>query len=319
MITERDELYGRDGVRFIADEGLLGAMNAALTLAAPLLVTGEPGCGKTDFAFAVARWAAADQMGIDPKRWTPSEPDHGVLDCYIRSDTTARALLYHYDSLRHFADAQQHDGKFKPAAHYIELMPLGRALCAPRRRVVLIDEIDKAPRDLPNDLLRELDQRRFRIPEISQEGDTVEVSSHGVTLAHDMGDPARHPAPIVIITSNEERQLPDPFLRRCVFFNIPFPEEARLSEILNVWFEGEISARDRGEACRSFVALRKVQGLTKKPGTSELIAWVRALNRLGLLDKLRKIPDEIGTQGELIPLASCLLKLRSDLERVGLV
>ncbi|MEZ4464387.1 MAG: AAA family ATPase [bacterium] len=159
-----DQLWGRSpDHRYLPDEALIAATNVAIALGLPLLLTGEAGCGKTDFAFAIARF----QSGKG-RAWDPDDADDGLLDCYVRSDSRARDLLYHYDAVRRFGDA--HHGQQVRAAdprYYIELRNLGRALAEAevrgRQRVVLIDEIDKAPRDLPNDLLRELDQGRFEI------------------------------------------------------------------------------------------------------------------------------------------------------------
>ena len=210
----RGDFFGQDRYPYHPHQGLVAAANTALLLGVPLLLTGEPGCGKTDFA-----WAAARKLGREP------------LCCYVRSDTRARDLLYHYDAVRRFADAQ--GNRAEEAARpqgYIDLMPLGQALLAPQQEVVLIDEIDKAPRDLPNDLLRELDQGHFDIPEIPPDaplgpalGAAAGDDLSGVRLQRRMQRQEERPMPLVIITSNQERQLPDPFLRRCVFFHIPFP------------------------------------------------------------------------------------------------
>ena len=170
-------LLGREGEHFEAELELVTAANAALALGMPLLVTGAPGSGKTDFAFAVARWmATVDRAGgLDAREWEPTAPAHGLLECYIRSDTRAKDLLYTYDAVRRFGDAHHGDpdeqAQVRDARQYIELEALGRALASPRRRVLLIDEIDKAPRDLPNDLLRELDQGQFAIPEVPADAD----------------------------------------------------------------------------------------------------------------------------------------------------
>ncbi len=222
-----DRLRGRERHVYQADPGLLAAANAALALGMPLLLTGEAGCGKTDFAYAVAH-----ALSTDPEVETSKSK---LLECYVRSDSRAQDLLYHYDALSRFGDAH-HGGeagkqRAEEVRNYIELRDLGRALMSSSLRVVLIDEIDKAPRDLPNDLLRELDQGHFEIPEIpaadfpadasAKSGDRGQPidSDRPLTYRNQMRRPEGAHKPMVIITSNVERQLPDPFLRRCVFFH----------------------------------------------------------------------------------------------------
>jgi MoxR-like ATPase len=313
-------LRGRQGKHYHAEPGLIAAANVALTLERPLLLTGEPGCGKTDFA-----WAAASALAAVLGQPESAEP----LTCYVRSDTRARDLLYTYDAVRRFGDAQ-HGGpaglaRASDPRNYITLEPLGRGLVSPRRRVVLIDEIDKAPRDLPNDLLRELDQSSFEILEIPEGAEgPVEITSHGMPLQRVMKCPLdrggrRLPAPLVIITSNVERQLPDAFLRRCIFWHITFPEEM-LPDILADHCP-EAGKGLQEHAIDVFSHLRKVPGMTRRPGTAELIDWVAALTRVydrahaerevrrfsGLVaDKNPKTPWHD------LPGFSCLVKLLED-------
>lgn len=328
-----ERLRGREGHSFQADPGLLAAANAALALEMPLLLTGEAGCGKTDFAYAVANALAGDPE-VDPAR-------RELLECYVRSDSRAQDLLYHYDALSRFGDAH-HGGeagrlRAEEVRHYIELRALGRALLSSALRVVLIDEIDKAPRDLPNDLLRELDQGHFEIPEIpaSDASDAIPSSAGAqgdvidpdrpLTFRNQMRRPAGARRPMVLITSNVERQLPDPFLRRCVFFHIPFPEKGALRAILADRFPGT-PALDH--AVDIFMTLRGVPNLTKRPTTSELINWVHVLKEVFREDavaaafegfpaagRIADRPAELPWAG--LPGLGCLVKLREDLARLG--
>jgi MoxR-like ATPase len=302
-------LRGREGAPYRAHPDLIAAAQVALSVGRPLLLTGEPGCGKTDFAWALAR--QLDARGE-------------LLEAYVRSDSKASDLLYHYDALTRFADAH-HGGdagraRAAEVRNYLRLLPLGTALHDAERRVVLIDEIDKAPRDLPNDLLRELDQGTFEISEIP-----TDAPEHPEGLRRQMGRAEREARPFMLITSNVERQLPDAFLRRCVFFHIPFPGRERLREILRDRVEGPPALLDRRVAVLE--ALREVRTLTKKPGTSELIDWARALTVFdedeveGALDDferdLASVTDRSKLKWRLLPALGSLLKLREDLERVG--
>ncbi|MBL9005224.1 MAG: AAA family ATPase [Myxococcales bacterium] len=255
------ELYGREGQRYLAEPELVAAANAALYLEMPLLLTGEPGCGKTHFAWAAA-WGLHRTQAPDAMYQLEHAPQ--PLLCQVRSDSRARDLLYSYDAVRRFGDAQHGGdaGKIRAAdaRQYIELGGLGRALMDTTRKVVLIDEIDKAPRDLPNDLLHELDVGDFEIPEIpsSLPDDVMRhlpatVESHGIALVRQLRRPVmrdahplrRVPKPLVIITSNVERQLPDAFLRRCVFFHIEFPDRTRLTAILLDHLRGSVTRLNR--------------------------------------------------------------------------
>jgi len=318
---------GREGP-YYPSAGLVAAANAALVLGMPLLLTGEPGCGKTDFAEAAAR-----VLG-----W----PHH---TCFVRSDSRARDLLYSYDALRRFGDAQHGEGREKQRArdprHYIRLEGLGLGLTSDEPCVVLIDEIDKAPRDLPNDLLRELDRSRadFEIPELDdntiadldreyKKQSLPSPTFEGRSLKHVMQRPEGAPRPLVVVTSNIERQLPEPFLRRCLFFHIEFPDAAALLKIVKGRFP-ELPEPLMTQAIDVVLTLRKHYSLTKKPTTAELVSWLEVLQRMcdpnyvaqalaGVVSKLdrgRHVPTK-DIDWKLLPGLPCLLKLDEDLRRV---
>jgi MoxR-like ATPase len=314
-----EDLVGREGKPYRAAPGLVAAANVALRLERPILLTGEPGCGKTDFAWAVANALGAAQGS----RETDREP----LQCQVRSDTRARELLYSYDAIRRYGDAQSGgvDGARRASdpRHYIELEALGRGLVSSIRRVVLIDEIDKAPRDLPNDLLRELDRQIFEIPEIPATTPGDSVLSHGYELRRLMqrgsGDGTGGTAPFIVITSNVERQLPDAFLRRCVFWHIKFPIEL-LHKILNDRFPS-VDQSLLESSLKLHAHIRQVRGMTRRPGTAELLDWVRALVEVfdpaDVVKRVGAVRDAVAASSRSIPwdelpALGCLIKLRED-------
>lgn len=234
--------------RYLADDKLVTAVNTALAVGRPLLVTGEPGCGKTMLA-----WSVAAELGLGD-----------VLAFHTRSDHQARDVLYSFDHLQRFYHAQVQDPLATQPERYVRWQALGEAIRSPSQRLVLIDEIDKAPRDFPNDLLDEIDRMEFHVPEF------------GWSFA------ATH-RPVVIITSNSERQLPDPFLRRCVFHYIEFPSPDRLREIvLQRLGDAGVSERLVNAALGRFLAIRDLPGLEKKPATAELIMWTNVLHQAGI-------------------------------------
>jgi MoxR-like ATPase len=271
---------------YLPDEKLIEVVNLAIALGRPLLLQGDPGCGKTRLAYAVAY-----ELGL------PLE------ECYIKSTSRAQDLLYTYDAVNRLYDAQlgsdgPTDDKGQPlsrdARNYIHLGPLGQAIARAqygRRSVVLIDEIDKADLDFPNDLLFELDRLEFRVDEAPE-----------MTYVVPPDKPELRP--IVFVTHNEEKALPTAFLRRCIFHYLTFPErEAYLQQILNVHeFEGD---RLSSKAIEVLLRLRQID-LNKKPGLSELLDWT------GYLQAVKANPEELNK----VPYMGVLLKQYIDQQRV---
>ena len=253
---------------YIAAEDLLGAVNIAMALEKPLLVKGEPGTGKTMLAEAIAE-ALGKQLII----WN------------IKSTTKAQDGLYVYDVVQRLYDSQFGNAGVDDIAKYIKLGKLGEAFMADEQVVLLIDEIDKADLEFPNDLLWELDKMEFYIPET---GETIK---------------AKH-RPIVIITSNAEKELPDAFLRRCIFHYISFPDRAQMEEIVRVHFD-QLDEALLQQTLDAFYRIREMDDIEKKPSTSELVDWIHALMLSGIPqeDILKKIP-----------FAGVLLKKDRDLE-----
>jgi MoxR-like ATPase len=226
---------------YVATDDLKVAVNAAIALERPLLIKGEPGTGKTVLAYEVAK-----ALGSDLITW------------HIKSTTKAHQGLYEYDAVTRLRDSQLGDERVKDVKNYIKKGKLWEAFeHGAGRPVLLIDEIDKADIEFPNDLLQELDRMEFYVYETDQ---TVSAKVR----------------PVVIITSNNEKELPDAFLRRCFFHYIKFPEEETMNAIVDVHFPG-IKKKLVAEALRVFYDMRKVPGLKKKPSTSELLDWLKLL------------------------------------------
>ena len=225
---------------YVATDDMKVAVNAAVTLQRPLLVKGEPGTGKTALAIEVAKAL-----------------DAPLIEWHIKSTTKAQQGLYEYDAVSRLRDSQLGDSRVKDIGNYIRKGKLWGAFTSERRPVLLIDEIDKADIEFPNDLLQELDRMEFFVYET---GETIKAQVR----------------PIVVITSNNEKELPDAFLRRCFFHFIKFPDPDTMREIVDVHFPG-LKGRLVSEAMRVFYDMREVPGLKKKPSTSELLDWIKLL------------------------------------------
>jgi MoxR-like ATPase len=260
------QFQGTDG--YIAGPALVDAVNAAIALERPLLVKGEPGTGKTLLAQHVA-----EGLSMPLEKW------------HIKSTSKAQEGLYVYDTVQRLNDARFGDGDVADIRHYIKLGPMGRVFAAEDRHVLLIDEVDKADLEFPNDLLRELDEMRFTVMETSDE-----------VLAKKR--------PLVIITSNNEKELPDAFLRRCVFYFIDFPDVNLMRQIVDV-HHPRLETQLLDQVLVKFYWLREQSELRKKPSTSELIDWISVLLRSGMT------ADDIEHH---IPFLGALLKNERDTE-----
>jgi MoxR-like ATPase len=258
--------------KYVAPEDLRVAVNAAIALERPLLIKGEPGTGKTVLAIEVAK-----SLGLP------------LLEWHIKSTTKAVQGLYEYEAVTRLRDSQLGDERVKDVKNYIKKGKLWEAFAHDGKCVLLIDEIDKADIEFPNDLLQELDRMEFFVYET---GETIKARQR----------------PIVIITSNNDKELPDAFLRRCFFHYIRFPDDDTMKQIVEVHFPG-VKQRLVQEALRVFYDMRKVPGLKKKPSTSELLDWLKLLLIEDIdLDTIRqKDPTKL-----IPPLHGALLKNEQD-------
>lgn len=258
------------GGDYVASEQLMSAVNIAMALEKPLLIKGEPGTGKTMLAQAVSN-ALNRRLVI----WN------------IKSTTKAQDGLYVYDVVQRLYDSQFGGADVADIKRYVKLGKLGEAFSAEEDVILLIDEIDKADIEFPNDLLWELDRMEFHIPET---GETITAKKR----------------PVVIITSNAEKELPDAFLRRCVFHYIEFPNQELMADIVRVHFPN-LEKNMLNAALAAFYRIRQLPALQKKPATSELVDWIRALTLSGIA------PERIEQD---LPFAGVLLKKNEDLDTV---
>jgi MoxR-like ATPase len=256
--------------KYLTSAELRHAVNVAVALGRPLLVKGEPGTGKTLLAHAIA-----EDLGLELIVWN------------VKSSSKAIDGLYVYDTVQRLHDSRFGDKNVADIRQYIKLGPLGRALTDDRKTVLLIDEIDKADLEFPNDLLHELDTMEFSVIET--------------------GD--RHQArqrPVVVVTSNSEKELPDAFLRRCVFHYIEFPDQELMAQIVRV-HHPDLGKKLLAQALQKFYFIRSLDGLRKRPSTSELIDWIGALVQAGMSEA--EVADGL-------PFLGTLLKRKEDLEVV---
>lgn len=254
--------------KYVASQELMNSVNVAMALKKPLLIKGEPGTGKTMLAEAIA-----ETLGMELIIWN------------IKSTTKAQDGLYVYDTVQRLYDSQFGEGSVDDIKKYIKLGKMGEAFSSDKQVVLLIDEIDKADLEFPNDLLWELDKMEFYINETKET----------ITAKH---------RPIVIITSNAEKELPDAFLRRCIFHFIEFPSPEKMHEIVNVHYP-DLDKHLLGQAMEAFYWIRSMPDVQKKPSTSELLDWLQAM-------VLGGVPAEVVKQD--FPFIGTLLKKNQDID-----
>lgn len=253
---------------YVVTKELMNAVNVSIALQKPLLIKGEPGTGKTMLAESISK-----ALDMDLIIWG------------IKSTTKAQEGLYVYDTVQRLYDSQFGEGNVSDIKQYIKLGKLGEAFTSDKQVVLLIDEIDKADLEFPNDLLWELDKMEFYINETKE---TIKTKHR----------------PIVIITSNAEKELPDAFLRRCIFHYIEFPDAEKMEEIINVHF-GNIDQKLCQKALEAFYEIRKMDAIQKKPSTSELLDWIQALMISGV---------DIENLSSKMPFVGVLLKKNQDID-----
>jgi MoxR-like ATPase len=269
MAAPSDDFHRFTGTAgYIASAPLVDAVNCAVALERPLLIKGEPGTGKTLLARHVS-----EGLGLPMLSW------------HIKSTSKAADGLYVYDTVQRLNDSRFGGGDVSDIRRYIKMGPLGEAFASPTRKLLLIDEVDKADLEFPNDLLRELDEMRFTVIET---GDEIVAKER----------------PVVIITSNNEKELPDAFLRRCIFHYIEFPDAPLMKRIVDV-HHPNLDATLLDQVLIKFYWLREQSDLRKKPSTSELIDWISALLRAGITQ------DQLEAH---IPFVGALLKKEQDAE-----
>ena len=268
MTSQFDRFSGTTS--YITSPELRHAVNVAAALGRPLLVKGEPGTGKTLLAHAIS-----EDLGLDLITWN------------VKSTSKAVDGLYVYDTVQRLQDSRFQDKDVSDISKYIRLGPLGRALDSKAQVILLIDEIDKADLEFPNDLLHELDAMEFTIVETGERYKAIT-------------------RPIVIITSNAEKELPDPFLRRCIFHYIQFPDEDLMSKIVRVHYP-DVANKLLAQCLEKFYWLRELDDIRKRPSTSELLDWIGALIAAGIP------PARIAKE---IPFLGALLKKPEDIEVV---
>jgi len=266
MVTNDDFDRFSGSPDYVISEPLKNAVNVTIALQRPLLIRGEPGTGKTLLAHSIA-------TGLEKR----------LIVWNIKSTTKAQEGLYVYDTVQRLNDSRFGGSDVSDIKQYIKLGKLGQAFVSPEQVVLLIDEIDKADLEFPNDLLNELEEMSFYIPETNET----------ITANH---------RPIVVITSNAEKELPDAFLRRCIFHYIEFPHSELMEEIVRVHFPN-IKDSLLSEALKAFYKLREIDDFRKKPSTSELIDWIRALIAGGIPH------DKVSSE---IPFVGTLLKKETD-------